>query len=294
MNTVQSAPAFTLSANEILADKISELAAHIHAATYRFLVLVREFDEREAWAEMGANTCAHWLNWRCGISVHTAREKVRVAHALAGLPSISLAFERGELSYSKVRAVTRVASDANEEMLLNIALSGTASQLERVVRCEIRCEREREIEARTDAAFENRAFSWKKCSDGTVEFFGRLPAELAEHVIKAVEANLLDAIRPEASDVVDESPTTEDSTNTVKGVVQTLRKNVPAGTSGESVEPKPSLASRRADALVALCSANCEGYEVTLHVPAGDSPRANVLGECGTIPMELAGAYPTL
>ncbi len=48
--------------NEVLADEISRLAAHIHAATYRFLAMIREFDEREAWGEMGAKTCAQWLN----------------------------------------------------------------------------------------------------------------------------------------------------------------------------------------------------------------------------------------
>ncbi|MFK8031580.1 MAG: DUF222 domain-containing protein, partial [Gammaproteobacteria bacterium] len=222
--------------NEILADEISCLAAHIHAATYRFLVKIREFDEREAWAEMGAKTCAQWLNWRCGISTHTAREKLRVAHALVDLEKISASFEQGELSFSKVRAVTRIANKDNEDFLLNIALSGTAAQLERVVRCEIRTEREVDLETRTDAAFESREFSWRENEDGSVEFFGRLPAELAEKIINAV---------------------TE------------CEKNFPAETS--------SAKTRRADALVSLAESGCDGYEVTLHVPAGTSQAANTL-----------------
>ncbi len=235
------------SRNELLANEISELAAHIHAATYRFLVKVREFDTREAWAEMGAKNCAQWLNWRCGISTHTAREKLRVAHALLELEKISASFKKGELSYSKVRAVTRVANKDNEEFLLNIALSGTAAQLERVVRCEIRTECEVDLSTRTEAAYDEREFSWRETEDGSVEFFGRLPAELAEKVIQAIKAN---------------------------------EKSVPAETSS----PK----ARRADALVSLADSGCEGYEVTLHVPAGTSKCANTLKSGATIPAAAA------
>jgi len=88
-----------------LEDKITELAAHIHAATYRFLVLTREFDQRSGWAGPGLKSCAHWLNWKCGFALGAAREKVRVAHALAELPLTSEAFCSGRLSFSKARAM---------------------------------------------------------------------------------------------------------------------------------------------------------------------------------------------
>jgi hypothetical protein len=104
-----------------LGEEITHLCACIHAATYRLLVLIREFDENTYWGLPGMCSCAHWLNMQCGIGMNAAREKVRVAHALKELPGISEAFRKGELSYSKVRAMTRVANEHNEEYLLMIA-----------------------------------------------------------------------------------------------------------------------------------------------------------------------------
>ncbi len=105
------------------------LSSHTFAATYELLVLIREFDERVGWLKWGLKNCAEWLAWRCDFSMTTALEKVRVAHALKTLPGISGAFASGELSYSKVRALTRVASTRNEEDLLVFALRATAACL---------------------------------------------------------------------------------------------------------------------------------------------------------------------
>lgn len=109
-----------------LGDEIAELAAHVHAATYRLLVMLREFDERGGW-DGGFRSCAHWLSWRTGIGLGAAREKVRVARALQHLPRLSEAMRRGELSFAKVRACSRVAPPANEEQLLELERQGTAS-----------------------------------------------------------------------------------------------------------------------------------------------------------------------
>ena len=100
---------------EQLENQITELAAHIHAATFRLLELIREYDDSHGWTGPGMSSCAHWLNWKCGISLGAAREKVRVAHALRPLPKISETFRMGEVSYSKVRAMTRVGTPENEE-----------------------------------------------------------------------------------------------------------------------------------------------------------------------------------
>lgn len=116
-----------------LEDQITELAAHIHAANYRLLTLVRRFDESAGWGGPGLRSCAHWLNWKCGIGMNAAREKVRVAHAMGDLPRISASFSKGEISYSNVRAMTRVATSENEEFLLMIALHGTAAHVERAL-----------------------------------------------------------------------------------------------------------------------------------------------------------------
>ena len=97
-----------------LGGEITELAAHIHAATFLLLEKIREFDEQKGWVLDGINSCAHWLQWQCGTNMGVAREKVRVARALPGLPRISESFSEGRISYSKVRAMTRVATLTSE------------------------------------------------------------------------------------------------------------------------------------------------------------------------------------
>ena len=106
---------FDLTTIEDLDRNILNLCTHINAATYELLVLIREFDERAGWLQWGLSNCAEWLAWRCDLSTTTAFEKVRVAHALKTLPAISTAFASGELSYTKVRELTRVADRGNED-----------------------------------------------------------------------------------------------------------------------------------------------------------------------------------
>ncbi|PYN29183.1 MAG: HNH endonuclease, partial [Candidatus Rokuibacteriota bacterium] len=97
-----------------LGDEIAELSAHLDAASARLLELIREFDTREGW-NTGFSSCAAWLAWRVGFAPGAAREHVRVARALGTLPRLSHALARGELSYAKVRELTRVATPETEE-----------------------------------------------------------------------------------------------------------------------------------------------------------------------------------
>jgi hypothetical protein len=129
-----------------LGDEIATLAAHLHAATYQLLVLLAEFDERGGWGGGGFRSCAHWLSWRTGIAAGAAREKVRTARALRTLPRVGAAMRAGELSFAKVRAITRVATPDNEADLLEVARCGTAAHVERIVsawRCADRLEERR-------------------------------------------------------------------------------------------------------------------------------------------------------
>src|SRR5580658_7263221 len=102
---------------ERLEAEIAVGSAHLAAAECRWLQLVAEFDRREAWRTWGCLSAAHWLNYRCSLALGPAREKVRVARRLEELPLVVAAFSTGELSYSKVRALTRVATHTNEETL---------------------------------------------------------------------------------------------------------------------------------------------------------------------------------
>src|ERR1044071_2270866 len=119
---------------EQLGERIAEQAAHLDAATHRLLADLRAFDTRGGWRAQGAASCAHWLAWRVGWDLVTARDHVRVAQKLAGFPAIDDALRRGEVSYSKVRAMLRVATVDNEVLLLEHAKLMTASQLEKLCR----------------------------------------------------------------------------------------------------------------------------------------------------------------
>ena len=119
---------------EELGQEIASLSVHLDAAAHRLLDCIRRFDAACGWQEQGAVSCAHWLAWRLGWDPATAREKVRVARALGMLPAINESLRTARLSYAKVRALTRVATSANEAKLLEMALVATGAQLERLCR----------------------------------------------------------------------------------------------------------------------------------------------------------------
>jgi hypothetical protein len=180
---------------------IVTLAARVNAATYDLLVLIRRFDQRAGWLRWGFQNCADWLHWRCDLSLSAAREKVRVAQALKTLPAIAMAFARGELSYSKVRALTRVADGHNEDELLAFALHTTASRVEERCR-ELRCG----TVASTDDAIRahgRRALTVRRDPvRGTVTITVELPLETGELIDKALDRarDTTASINPEFSD----------------------------------------------------------------------------------------------
>jgi hypothetical protein len=167
---------------EQLAEAIADIAAGIQAATYQLLVLLHEFDERKGW-NGGFLSCAHWLSWRTSIDLGAAREKVRVARTLPNLPLLSGALQRGEVSYAKVRALTRIATPENEERLLGLAYHGTAAQVERLVRAWRWCDRREEDRKRL-----SRSVSCYVDEDGMVLLRARLTPEQGAVVQRALEA----------------------------------------------------------------------------------------------------------
>ena len=171
---------------DALGEAIAVLAGRIHAATYELLVMLREFDAEGGWNN-GFLSCAHWLSWRTGIDMGAAREKVRVARALPGLPLIGAAMQRGALSYAKVRAVTRVATPETEQKLLDAALAGTASHVERIVRAWRRVDRVIAAQ-QADARHLSRHLTTWIDDDGMVVLRGRLTPEIGAVVIRALNA----------------------------------------------------------------------------------------------------------
>src|SRR5881409_4168652 len=151
MNTdfrVASLPVASIAELDRLGDEIAELSAHLDAATAHLLDLIRDFDARGGWGN-GFRSCAAWLTWRIGLEPRAARERVRVARALGTLPRLAQALARGELSYSEVRAPTRVATPETAERLLKVGRAGTAEHVERIIRGWRRMDRKVEAEETT-------------------------------------------------------------------------------------------------------------------------------------------------
>ena len=209
---------------ERLEAEIKSLSGHLAAALCRWLLLVAEFDRREGWGAWECRSCAQWLSWQCGMSLRTAQEHLRVAHALGDLPLVRARFAAGELSFSQVRAITRAADGpVAEEFLVHYALHATAQMLEKMV------QGYRATGKLDDAAAEGRhqrrSFEWWVDDDGMVCFRGRLAPEEAQIVIAAIGA----ATKRSAERPVDD-------------------QGVPLPHPGD--DPK---AARQADALVAVC-----------------------------------------
>ena len=196
-----------------LGDQIAELSAHLDAATARLLALIREFDARGGW-NTGFRSCAEWLAWRVGLAPGSARERVRVAQALGVLPAVTEALERGQLSYAKVRALTRVATPETEARLLAVARAGTAVHVERIVQGWRQVDRQNEARqaARQHAG---RSLHLYPDADGTLVLRGRLAPEVGTLLLRALDAareTLYQRCRatgtiPRATDPATEAPT---------------------------------------------------------------------------------------
>ncbi len=119
---------------DALGDQIAEMSAHIDAAMHRLLTAIREFDITSGWHVQGALSCAHWLAWRVGWDLRTARERVRVARKLAELPLVDEQLRTGAMSYSQARAISRVATAEKEALWIAYAKRMPASQLDTLCR----------------------------------------------------------------------------------------------------------------------------------------------------------------
>lgn len=228
--------------------EITELCGCLYAATYRLLVLIRQFDEENLWGLPGLCSCAHWLNFKCGIGMNAAREKVRVANALPGLTKISEAFSKGELSYSKVRAMTRVANEENEDFLLMIARHGSAHHVESLVAKYRRAVRLQDTEL-ANKQYAERSAHYYFDDDGAFIINARFPAEQGAMILKALDL------------AVDQKDASADSSS-----------------------PRETFSARRADAIAEMAesylahglasSATGDRYQVMIHVTAETSDDA--------------------
>jgi hypothetical protein len=241
--------------NEKLGDELTLLAGQLNAGSYRMIKVIAEFDEREAWGDGGlVKSCAHWLNWKCGIAMGAAREKVRVAHCLENLPLIDASFATGEISYSKVRAMTRVATPETEEALLIIARHGTASHMEQLVSKYKRVKRNIEDEAEQDRE-EARKLTYYQDNDGMWVINARLSPEAGSLLVKTIEALVAPVLEEKREQLLEQRLQEE-----VRGKEEEEKEeeNVSAETFSETTEKEDPnhyhelIQHTRADALVTL------------------------------------------
>src|SRR5882757_2079377 len=139
MNTTQSPCVATVSGSAVdeLGSRIVGMAGRLAAATCRWLLLVAEFDVRDGAGTFGLASTSRWLCYACGLSRRTAIDHVRVARVLAAFPALVESMSAGRISYSHVRAISRVAHAGEDQLvgdLIMVAEHGTVGQLEIMVR----------------------------------------------------------------------------------------------------------------------------------------------------------------
>jgi 5-methylcytosine-specific restriction endonuclease McrA len=259
-----------------LGDEIADLSAHLDAATAHLLDLIREFDVQGGW-NSGFRSCAAWLSWRVGLDAGAAREKVRVARALGTLPRLAEALARGEISYAKVRALTRIATPETEERLLAVGRAGTAEHVERIVRGWRRVDRQTEARE-TARRHAGRALHVYQDEDGMVTLRGRLEPEVGALLVQALAA---------AREALYQRTRLQDGDAD------------PADISAET----PTMPQQQADALALLAEtaldhgidrgSPAERYQVVVHVDApvladAEAPGQSVLEDGGGVSAETS------
>ena len=247
-----------------LGDEIAELSAHLDAATAHLLTMIREFDARAGW-NTGFRSCAAWLSWRVGLDLGAARERVRVARALGTLPLLAEALARGELSYAKARALTRVATPETEERLLAVGRQGTAAHVERIVRGWRKVDRLAEAREAKQRHI-SRALHVYQDDDGMVIVRGRLEPEVGALFMQALAA--------------------------ARETLYQRARGEEASALADPMADPPTMAQQQADALALLAEsalhqtldpgAPGERYQVVVHVDATvladpDQPGQSVL-----------------
>ncbi len=216
----------------------------------------------------GIASCAHWLQWKCGIGLVAAREKVRVAKALPALPKLADAMRRGVISYCKVRALTRIATPDNEALLLRIAEDGTVSHVEKTVRLYRRVGRLEELDQANELHVERglRCY-WDESGALVVE--GRLPPEQGALVMKALQA-ASDALR-QAERASPEAPAGGDGTS---GQAEHASREAPAGGGGTSGQAEHASCEASAPAGAAASGSGASGQAERASCESSAPPEA--------------------
>jgi hypothetical protein len=173
--------------DERLEADVVSWSGHLSAAMARWLILVGEHDARGLWERWECVSMVAWLSWHCGIDTVTAREHVRVARGLRTMPVVRAAFVAGSLSYSKVRALTRIVTPATEADLVRVAGETTAGQFARLTRGVLRVKRTLHPPSAAGQD-QRRGLHAVTDDDGSLLLRVRLPADQGAAVMSAIRA----------------------------------------------------------------------------------------------------------
>lgn len=223
---------FSDQSNDELADGICTWAGRLAAGTARLLDLVAEFDRREGWAGPGMLSCSHWLSWRISLAPGTAREWVRVARRLEELPAIHAAFGSGQMSWSQVRAVTRVATVHDGIDWVDLARHSSARQLERVARGIRRAQRVEEVAADPEEAAYQLRTRQRYDADGNLTITIYAPAQYAPLILAGIEAQRAELDRQRQAEAGTDSVEDAAAADAEPEDAMPEPADVPAGTRG--------------------------------------------------------------
>jgi Domain of unknown function (DUF222)/HNH endonuclease len=257
---------------------IASLADELGSRLERWLALVAEFDRRGGARRWGFRGTAEWLAWQCGLTQRTARDHVQVARALVERPLVREGLARGELSYSKVRALSRAPAGENEAALVDLARASTADDVERAVRA-LRSAPSADVDA-ARRAHARRFVDWSWEPDGSLSIRGRLPAEDGAAFVEMIET---------AAAAIQGAPAPHAVGAAVGVAAQTPGSDgASAGDDGgelpsDDLARRPPLGARRADALAEIAHSGSPRTQVVLHVDQA------ALGCSATVAAERAG-----
>jgi hypothetical protein len=270
-----------------MAKQLRLLAQEIETRQADLVMLLAQFDTAQGWRASGAKHCVAWMNVELDICPSLARETLRVAHALIDLPQMTSLFRSGRLGWSKVRALTRVATADNEHALAATSLDMTAGDVVRMV-SQYRWRRTlSDIDAENEAdqiRHERRGLIWSRSGDGNTVFKLTLPPDTAAQFLRCIERaeeQLLDA----------EHETIETSRDT--------------GTTEEALV-RPTATQRRADAALAMAESSmtadasgngpAERFQVVVNIDAdvlAEDTAGSATPSCGCkAPLEVDLSLP--
>lgn len=280
-------------------DELLSLGWEIAAHQYRVVHLAARFEEELEWYRLGCKSASQWIADRLQIQSSTAREWIRVGHSLRYLPLVDAAFRAQEISYAKVRILTRWADEDNEERLLELARERSASRLTAAI-ARVLAEDGESDEERDLRLKEERSFTTWTDGDGMTIIRIALPPSVAKPVVAAVD-ELVRRIAETPVEPVDDAPADAFGQQSVAEELTECGEDPPADVSGAPTVSErsataaptdlqrtlrelrqrwlpadhddwiiPSLAQQRADAVLALFL-GCDvalTTEVVVHVRA--------------------------